>query len=219
MKKNQRSLCLAAIFAMLALLTGCSSTQLESPSSAYAASSTDEVKNSAQIYMFRGGFNGVFSTGITDMASELRQRGVPAQDLSWASSTSALDKIKKAASSNANVRPVVLAGHSLGATSVVGMARALTREGIEVDLVIVFDPLGSTRVPKGVRKLINFKASGSKENPGTFRPGPGFTGDIVNVDIRNLPDLEKSSHWNIVNQKELQRRVIQEIETTYQRYQ
>lgn len=212
MKRFVQFATIAAVFAMSFTLAGCSSTQID-------AASIDKTNSSAQIYMFRGGFNGVFSTGITDMASELRQRGVPAQDLSWAASSTTLEKIKKSADGNANVGPIILAGHSLGATSVVGMARALTREGLEVDLVIVFDPLGSTRVPKGVRKLINFKASGSKENPGTFRAGPGFTGDIVNVDIRNLPDLEKSSHWNIVNQEELQRRVIREIEATYRRYQ
>ncbi len=203
---------LAIIFVIPFALAGCSSTQNATVSSAGNSGSV------ANIYMFRGGFNGVFSTGITDMASQLRQRGVPAQDLSWAASKSSLNKIKKSISANPNARPVILAGHSLGATSVVSMARALTDDGIEVDLVIVFDPLASTRIPKGVRKLINFKASGDKENPGRFRPGTGFTGKIVNVDIRNLTGLNKSSHWNIVNQKNLQQRVVREIESTYRNY-
>ena len=152
------------------------------------------------------------------MATELRQRGVPAQDLSWAASNASLDKIRKSVAANPKTRPIILAGHSLGASSVIGMARKLAREDIEVDLVIVFDPLGSSRVPKGVRKLINFKASGKKSNPGGFQPGPGFDGQIVNVDIRNLPDLDKSSHWNIVNQSALQIRVIREIEKEYRKY-
>lgn len=208
----------AVILTVSITLVSCTSAQNETVSGGGIAASVAKPNASAQIYMFRGGFNGVFSTGITDMARELRTRSVPAQDLSWAASTTTLSKIKKVAAVNPKARPIILAGHSLGANSVIGMAHALTRDNIEVDLVIVFDSLGSTRVPKGVGKLINFKASGSKKNPGTFRPGPGFTGQIVNVDVRNLPGLDKSSHWNIVNQEKLQQRVVREIEATYRRF-
>lgn len=113
--------------------------------------------------------------------------------------------------------PIILAGHSPGADTALIIAGNLTRAGIPVDLVIVFDPLGSSTVPKGVRKFINFKASGSKNNPGGFKPGPGFNGKIVNVDIRTLPSLKKASHWNIVNQKKLQQRVVNEIAATHRR--
>ena len=62
------------------------------------------------------------------MANQLRQRGVPAQDLSWAAGNASLEKIKKAIAANPKARPIILAGHSLGATSVVGMARANPRK-------------------------------------------------------------------------------------------
>jgi len=214
----------AATFLTAATLSGCAASgQDASGGLNYAAPPVAQATNAtkrpaAQIYMFRGGFNGIFSTGITDMAAELRRRGIPAQDLSWAASNSSLSRIKKAAERNPQAGPIILAGHSLGAGSVISMADELTRVGIPVDLVIVFDPLGASRVPKGVRKLINFKASGSKANPGSFRPGKGFDGRIVNVDIRNLPELGKASHWNIVNQQALQDRVIREIENTYRKW-
>jgi fermentation-respiration switch protein FrsA (DUF1100 family) len=215
---------LAAALLTAALLGGCTTTGHDASGSLNYATPRETQKtvlakqSAAQIYMFRGGFNGIFSTGITDMAAELRRRGVPAQDLSWAASNSSLSRIKKAVAHNPQAGPIILAGHSLGAGSVISMAEELTRVGIAVDLVIVFDPLGASRVPKGVRKLINFKASGSKANPGGFRPGKGFDGQIVNVDIRNLPELGKSSHWNIVNQRALQQRVIREIESTYRNW-
>lgn len=216
MKRSMRLKVLMAAMAMVCGLSACTSTGTQT--TAYSSTLPQNNRSDAQIYMFRGGFNGVFSTGITDMATELRRRGVPAQDLSWAASNASLDKIRKSVAANPQAGPIILAGHSLGASSVIGMARKLTREDIEVDLVIVFDPLGSTRVPKGVRKLINFKASGKKSNPGGFEPGPGFNGEIVNVDIRNLPDLDQSGHFNIVNQAALQRRVIREIESEYVRF-
>ncbi|AKH99770.1 hypothetical protein IMCC20628_01053 [Hoeflea sp. IMCC20628] len=215
---------LAAIFIAAAAIAGCTvsdrmaSGSLHNPPSPPAQQMNgDNVakKSAAQIFMFRGGFNGIFSTGITDMAEELRRRGIPAQDLSWAASNSSLSKIKQAYVRNPNAGPIILAGHSLGAGSVISMAYELTRAGITVDLVIVFDPLGATSVPKGVRKLVNFKASGNKVNQGGFRPGKGFDGRIVNVDIRNLPELSKASHWNIVNQQALQDQVFREIEETY----
>lgn len=199
-------------------VAGCTNTNAGSPMTPTVIAESAIQSTEAQIYMFRGGFNGVFSTGITEMATELRRRGVPAQDLSWAASNASISKIRQAKARNLKAGPVILAGHSLGASSVIGMARQLTRDDIEVDLLIVFDPLGSSTVPKSVRKLINFKASGNKSNPGGFVPGEGFSGQIVNVDIRNLPGLETSSHWNIVNQPELQKKVIQEIVSVYRKY-
>ncbi len=218
MKRSVRLKVLMAAMAMVCGLSACTSTGTGTQTTAYSATQPRNNRSDAQIYLFRGGFFGVFSTGITHMATELRRRGVPAQDLSWGASNASLDKIRKSVAANPRAGPIILAGHSLGASSVIGMARKLTREDIEVDLVIVFDPLGSTRVPNGVRKLINFKASGKKSNPGGFEPGPGFNGEIVNVDIRNLPDLDQSGHFNIVNQAALQRRVIREIESEYVRF-
>ncbi len=170
----------------------------------------------AQIYMYRGGFNGVFSTGINEMAADLNSRGVPAKAVSWSAKDKTLAQIR-AARAQGGARTIILVGHSLGASVVIAMANDLTETGIPVDLVITLDPLYATTVPKGVRRFVNFKASGDKDNPGSFSAAPGFDGEIVNVDIRNLPKLEKSSHWNIVNQSNLQTRVMREIRNAYRR--
>lgn len=212
---------LAALLFVTAILAGCTASGTVTPAeggSPASAATKITSRPTAQIYMFRGGFNGIFSTGITEMAAELRRRGVPAQDLSWAASGSSLAKIRKAVADNPKTGPIILAGHSLGAGSVLTMAESLGQSGITVDLIILFDPLSSAKVPGNVRKLVNFKASGNKNNPGGFKPGAGFNGKIVDVDIRNLPDLDSASHWNIVNQQALQKRVIREIETTYRRW-
>lgn len=215
---------LAATILTAALLGGCTATgQDPSGGSNYTAApaaggSARSKRSTAQIYMFRGGFNGAFSTGITDMATQLRHKGIPAHDLSWSASGRGLSTIKKAVVRNPRTGPIILVGHSLGAGSAISIAEDLTDAGITVDLVIVFDSLGATRVPKGVRRFVSFKASGNRNKPGSFRPGKGFDGQIVNVDVRNLPGLDESSHWNIVNQQSLQKRVIREIETVYRKW-
>ena len=91
------------------------------------------------------------------------------------------------------------------------LANQLTAEGIPVDLVILFDPISPSPVPKDVQKLINYRASSRADNRGDYKPGPGFKGKIVNLDIRTLPGLGRASHWNMVNQPALQERVVQEI--------
>lgn len=58
---------------VLASLTACTSTETNSSAAqSYASNAKTEQsrrKNDAQIYMFTGGFNGVFSTGVADMAA------------------------------------------------------------------------------------------------------------------------------------------------------
>ncbi|MBW8637359.1 hypothetical protein K1W69_09185 [Hoeflea sp. WL0058] len=203
---------LIAVMAGFPALVAC--TTINDGQSVEQALSIAPSVSSAQIYMYRGGFNGVFSTGINEMASDLNSKGVPAKAVSWSAKDKTLAQIR-AARAQGRARPIILVGHSLGASVVIAMANDLTEAGIPVDLVITLDPLYATTVPKGVRRFVNFKASGSKENPGSFSPGPGFDGEIVNVDIRNLPKLEKSSHWNIVNQSDLQKRVMREIRNAY----
>lgn len=169
----------------------------------------------AQVYMLRGGFGDLFSSGINDMAEDLRAQGIPAHALSWTNEKTVLAAIEKAYAENGS-GPIILVGHSLGAGASLRISRTLTEDGIPVDLVIAMDALGTPRVSKGVRRFISYKASGDKDNPGDFKGAPGFDGRIVNVDIRNLPDLEAAGHWSMVQQEALQERVMRDIVDAYQ---
>ena len=84
----------------------------------------------------------LFSSGINDMAVELRGKGVPAHALSWTNENAVLSKIEKAYARNRR-GPIILVGHSLGAGASVRIARSLTADGIPVDLVIVMPDLNS----------------------------------------------------------------------------
>ncbi|GAB4363096.1 MAG: hypothetical protein Kow0026_27350 [Oricola sp.] len=169
-----------------------------------------------QIHFLRGGFAGVFSTGLDEMARQLAREGIRAQVSGWTSARSVTSKITRAFKADNRAGPVILAGHSLGAGAVIDIANHLTAKGIPVDLLIVFDTLGAPPVPKGVRKFISFKASGNRKSAGRFHGAPGFDGRIINIDIRTLPGLDDSTHWNMVFKKDLQSRVMREIENTLQ---
>ncbi len=208
-------------FAGLCLMAGCTATTSEATavqSRAFPATPlpTTGKAGRAQVYMLRGGFGDLFSSGINDMAEELRQQGVPAHALSWTNENTVLAEIEKAYDKNQR-GPIILVGHSLGAGASVRIARALTDEDIPVDLVIAMDALGAPTVPNGVRSFISYKASGDKNNPGDFRGSPGFNGRIVNVDIRNLPELETAGHWSMVQQQAFQERVMRDILVAYRK--
>ena len=168
----------------------------------------------AQVYLLRGGFGGVFSVGMNDMAADLRGKGVPAKAQSWTDEKTVLATIEKSYAENRR-GPIILVGHSLGAGAVMRISRALTAKNIPVNLVVVLDALTTPDISKGVRRFVSYKASGEKEDPGDFKGAPGFNGRIVNVDIRNLPDLETTGHWSMVQQDAMQQRVMRDILRAY----
>ena len=220
MKRSKRILTTVLAVAGLGLMAACSSTTTTESSAvqsrafpATAAPRTGKAAR-AQIYMLRGGFGDLFSSGINDMAEDLRSQGIPAHAMSWTNENAVLSSIEKAYAGNGR-GPIILVGHSLGAGASIRIARSLSADGIPVDLVIVMDALGSPRVPKGVRSFVSYKASGDKDNPGNFKGSPEFNGRIVNVDIRNLPELESAGHWSMVQQEALQERVMRDILTAY----
>jgi thioesterase domain-containing protein len=54
------------------------------------------------------------------------------------------------------LRPLGVAGHSLGGDDAIRLTTALGKEGIPVDLLITFDPVLTGTVPVGPRQVMNF---------------------------------------------------------------
>lgn len=208
-----------ATFAVTPLLASCTTGQDASVTTSYAATAKTKLaktKADPQIYLLRGGFAGLFSTGLDAIAGELAKKKIPVNVQSWSVGASIAGRIKaRYRQDPASVGPVILGGHSLGAGSVLSMARELSDAGVPIDLLMVFDALGSSPVPKTVKRFISFKASGNRDKDGSFTPAPGFKGKLVNVDIRHDAETAKANHFNIVNQKALQKRVASEIAATY----
>jgi hypothetical protein len=132
-----------------------------------------------QVYLLRGWF-GVFSTGLDNMADDLRSKGVKAETvghLAWKSTVANIIKHRAAGKSGA----LVLIGHSQGANNVIEMARILEKEGIAVDLLVTLAPLLQDPIPGNVARAINYYNS-----PGWGAPVKavvGYRGNLSNVNL------------------------------------
>ena len=159
----------------------------------------------AQIYLIRGLF-GVFSTGMDQMAAQLKAQGYSNVSLwNWPDVDQIAADIISGHQSGDNAH-VVLIGHSLGSNSVVQIADRLAAQGIPVDLAVTFDITEGLRVPLNVERFINFY-----QNNGFGRPAlepAGFTGEFSNINLSNQTQLD---HGNIDNAPQLQQFVYQRI--------
>ena len=129
----------------------------------------------AQIYLIRGLF-GVFSTGMDQMAAQLKAQGYSNVTLwSWTD----VDQIAAdiiSGHQNGDNAHVILIGHSLGSNAVVQVADRIAPQGIPVDLAVTFDITEGLRVPLNVERFVNFY-----QNNGFGRPAlepAGFTGEF-----------------------------------------
>ena len=159
----------------------------------------------AQIYLIRGLF-GVFSSGMEQMAAQLKAQGYSNVSLwSWTD----VDQIAAdiiSGHQNGDNAHVILIGHSLGSNAVVQVADRIGAQGIPVDLAVTFDITEGLRVPLNVERFINFY-----QNNGFGRPAlepAGFTGEFSNINLSNQTQLD---HGNIDNAPQLQQFVMQRI--------
>ena len=141
----------------------------------------------AQIYLIRGLF-GVFSSGMDQMAAQLKAQGYSNVSLwSWTD----VDQIAAdiiSGHQNGDNAHVILIGHSLGSNAVVQVADRIGAQGIPVDLAVTFDITEGLRVPLNVERFINFY-----QNNGFGRPAlepAGFTGEFSNINLSNQTQLD-----------------------------
>jgi hypothetical protein len=187
----RRVRCPAAIIALLAifaLLLGCETTWAANP----------------QVILLRGWF-GVFSTGLDEIAAQLKHLGIDAEvagHVSWSSEVSAILRDRSAGRTD----PLVLVGHSQGANNVIDMARALEPSRVNVDLLVTLSSVMQNRVPANVIKAINYyQAPGWGQ---AIEADPGFHGKLVNVNLANDPTV---THITIDKNSKVQAQIIQEI--------
>jgi len=130
-------------------------------------------------YLLRGWF-GVFSTGMDELAGELKAQGIKANaigHLSWKSSVSKIVEDK----ASCKLGALVLVGHSQGAINAIEIARALESHKIPVDLLVTLVPSMQNGVPANVLHAMNFY-----QNPGWGAPlsaDRDFRGKLSNIDL------------------------------------
>ncbi|ARP98534.1 hypothetical protein DFP91_4344 [Pseudorhodoplanes sinuspersici] len=159
----------------------------------------------AQIYLIRGLF-GVFSTGMDEMAAQLKAQGYTNVTLwSWTD----VDQISHdiiAGHQNGDDAHIILIGHSLGSDAVVQVAQRLARENIPVDLAVTFDITENLVVPNNVGRFFNFYQLNGFGR--TAVEPAGFPGEFSNIDLSSQTQLR---HANIDNAPQLQSFVRQQI--------
>ena len=130
-------------------------------------------------YLLRGWF-GLFSTGMDELAAELKAQGIKANaigHMAWKATVSKIVQDKASCS----LGGLVLVGHSQGAINAIEIARALESHKISVDLLVTLVPSMQNGVPANVLRALNFY-----QNPGwgaPLSPDRDFRGELSNIDL------------------------------------
>lgn len=158
------------------------------------------------IYLLLGGGFGAFSQGLNKLSGEMRKRNLPTSVIGMGSWRPVAAAIAEQQAEGAPVSPLVIVGHSWGATAVQLMVVELGRNGIPVDLMVTFDPVDAINIGSNLSHAINFyvKTGGV---PITARAD--FRGQIDNINVLDLND--GIWHLNIDKNKGLHRRVIEAV--------
>ncbi len=157
-----------------------------------------------RVYLLRGWF-GVFSTGMDELAAELKAKGIKAEAIGHLSWKSTVSKIVKDRASGKGFA-LVLVGHSQGANNVIEMAQTLETHKIAVDLLVTLAPMLQEPVPSNVVRAMNYY-----QNPGWGAPlvaGRGFHGKLSNIDVSS--DLT-ITHINIDKSARVQTEIARAI--------
>ena len=157
------------------------------------------------VYLFNGIFGLVFSTGVTEIADNLRADGFHASVYG----PSLWPEVARAAAADyrkGQIDTIVLVGYSAGTEAVNHVVARLSKEGIPVKLAIGLDPLHPDFLLGKVDRYINFYNPRDAGRP--ISGGDRFTGVIQNVNLSNVPGL---NHVNIDDNATVQARVVTAI--------
>jgi pimeloyl-ACP methyl ester carboxylesterase len=169
-----------------------------------SAQTSSPSQPGAHVYLLRG-FANVFSLGLDELATKLRQHGVHTtvdNYLAWPT----LAEQAAAEYKTGRVRAIVLVGHSSGAVAVTSMAARLSEVGVPVKLAIGLDPTSRMTTTGHIDRYINYYIANGFGDP--VDRGQGFSGVLQNVDLEHMADV---SHFNIDKDNRLQGMVIREI--------
>jgi hypothetical protein len=203
----------------VALATGCNTLPPGSVPGV-ATRPADVSHASGEAYLLRG-WRGLWSEGIDKLGDELVSNGVDARvfraDQAGELGDALVDRFGKPRPH----APLVLIGFSYGADDAVRVAEKLERAGIGVDLLLTIDPVTPSDVPANVTRCRNYYQSNGPLDIFPWlrgiplKPADGFgqTARLVNVDIRNRPDLLEpgTSHATIAANAKLHRVILEEV--------
>jgi thioesterase domain-containing protein len=194
-----------------AILSGCAGIGFIDVTGLTSYASPDDpagVKLAGRVYILRG-IGHIWSGGMTEMANTLNRRGVTASAHKHSDWRELADEAIKLYKSDPERWPIILVGHSNGGDNIINMAYRLQNAGVPVALAVGFDPTRFNRpVPKNVRRFINLYQSTNLLGGGFVEAVPGFRGQLVNVNLRNHPEI---GHMNMDKSRRLQEEVVAKV--------
>ena len=187
-------------------LTGCSSSGSSTSATGLARTDAREYSYTGEVYLLRGLAN-VFSTGLDDMNTKFRRRGVNSRVDNYSFWQAYADDILTREKQGRVSYPIIIMGHSLGGNASVQMARYLGDRGVKVSYVAAFDPTITTEPGPNVDEVVNFFIPNQRDGNATnvVRQGPGFAGSIANIDVTPMAGVD---HFNVEKNPQLQVRVM-----------
>ena len=155
-----------------------------------------------------------FSHGMDVLARKLLAAGVTADVYDQGSFVAPYGEVATITAhalriARTGARPILL-GHSMGADAALKVATALDAKGINVPLVVCFDPtsfrvlFGPPPVPKNVSRAICFYQKITPLGRGILKAGAGFTGALIQ-------ERRDSIHSRIDDDPQLHARVLTEV--------
>jgi hypothetical protein len=172
-----------AVAAFLYAAPGCSGSLID----AYTSASPPSP---GHVYLFRGLIGEVFSRGLDNLADQLTRRGVAATVHGLSAYDSVADEIITNFKADPLSGPVILIGHSSGGDAIITMAEKLNAANVPVGLAFGFDPTPvAGRLPGNIELFVNLFQKTNPIGGGTIKPGPGFRGRLINVDLREHTEI------------------------------
>lgn len=155
-----------------------------------------------------------FSHGMDVLAGKLRALGVTCSVHEQGSLLRPYGEVARIGAdalraAKAGARPVLI-GHSMGADAALKVAVQLDAHAVAVPLVVCFDPtsfklvFGPPPVPKNVARALCFYQKVAPLGRGVLRPGPGFSGTLVQ-------ERHDQMHSRLDDDPALHVRVVEEV--------
>jgi hypothetical protein len=203
------------ILPLFALSTGCNSLP---PSSVDAVRTESHLSRRGEVFLLRG-WRGLWSQGIDALAGEVSAQGIDAHVYQETQADALAEMLLRESRASQHAEPLVLVGFSYGADGAIRIARKLRDGGVNVDLLVLLDPVTPAHVPPTVRRCRNFYQSNGVWDAFPWLRGVPVAGegsasqDLVNVNIRERDDLlePNTGHDTIAANPKLHRAIIQQI--------
>ena len=157
------------------------------------------------------------TSGMDIVTQDLHRRGISARSLApeeWQDAATRIAQLP-----GAREVPVAAIGYSVGGSAVTEFAEALKAVGIPVQTLVVIEGWPPSAVPCNVRKAIDVYSMGLLSGPlgilshggRSLGRGPGFSGELQQLNLSAFPDLSDLNHFNISWSGSVRRMIEQEV--------